>query len=96
MESGEDEEIVDFPDYLLSSRCFRPKVDLSSRNNIDDFIKRYIYMSADEIRKLGYIDLVYLFQKKMERMYLLMYTFRQQYVRFLTLLQVIPDLKTDL
>ncbi len=55
---------MDFPDYLLSSRCFRPKVNLSSRNNIDDFIKRYIYMSADEIRKLGYADHVSIISKK--------------------------------
>jgi hypothetical protein len=54
--SYEDEEIIDFPDYLLGSRCGRPKVDLSSRKKIDDFIKRYIHMSSREIREMGYTD----------------------------------------
>ena len=51
-----DEEIVDFPDYLLGSRCFKPKVDLSSKAKIDEFIKRYIFMTAEEIDKLGYME----------------------------------------
>jgi hypothetical protein len=55
-DSSEDEEIVDFPDYLLGSRCCRPKVDLSSIKKIDDFIKRYVHMSAGEIRDMGYTD----------------------------------------
>ncbi|MHB1347502.1 MAG: uroporphyrinogen decarboxylase family protein [Candidatus Humimicrobiaceae bacterium] len=54
--SSEDEEILDFPDYLLASRCLRPKVDLSSINKIDEFIKRYIHMSAAEIIEMGYAD----------------------------------------
>lgn len=54
--SSEDEEILDFPDYLLGSRCSRPKVDLSSIKKIDGFIKRYIHMSAREIREMGYTD----------------------------------------
>ena len=54
--SSADEEILDFPDYLLSSRCFRPKVDLSSINKIDEFVKKYIHMSAREIIEMGYTD----------------------------------------
>ncbi len=64
IESAEDEEIVDFPDYLLGSRSFKPKVNLSSRKNIDEYVKRYIYMSADEIRRLGYTDHVSIISKK--------------------------------
>lgn len=64
MENSGDEEIVDFPDYLLGSRCFRPKVDLSGRKNIDEYVKRYIYMSADEIIKLGYTDHVSIISKE--------------------------------
>jgi uroporphyrinogen-III decarboxylase len=64
MENSEDEEIVDFPDYLLGSRSFRPKVNLSSRKNIDEYVKRYIYMSADEISKFGYTDHVNIISKK--------------------------------
>jgi len=54
--SSSDEEIVDFPDYLLGSRCQKPKVDLSSKIKIDDYIKKYIHMSAEEIISLGYTD----------------------------------------
>lgn len=54
--SSEDEEIIDFPDYLIGSRCFKPKVDLSNIKKIDDFIKRYIHMSAQEIIEMGYTD----------------------------------------
>jgi uroporphyrinogen-III decarboxylase len=64
VESSENEEIVDFPDYLLGSRSFKPKVDLSSRKNIDEYIKKYIYMSADEISSLGYADHVSIISKK--------------------------------
>jgi uroporphyrinogen-III decarboxylase len=64
VESAEDEEIVDFPDYLLGSRSFKPKVDLSSRKNIDEYVKRYIYMSAAEISSLGYADHVSIISKK--------------------------------
>jgi hypothetical protein len=54
--SAEDEEIVDFPDYLLASRVRRPKVDLDSRSAIDEFVRRYVHMSAEEILALGYTD----------------------------------------
>ncbi|MBM3700586.1 MAG: hypothetical protein FJW68_06735 [Actinobacteria bacterium] len=54
--SSSDEEIVDFPDYLLGSRCHKPNVDLSSKIKIDDYIKKYIHMSAEEIISLGYTD----------------------------------------
>jgi hypothetical protein len=54
--SSDDEEIVDFADYLLGSRCAKPKVDLSSPYRIDEFIKKYVHLSAEEITSLGYID----------------------------------------
>lgn len=54
--SSGDEEIVDFPDYILGSKAYKPKIDLSTKQKIDDFIKRYIYMSAEEIIKTGYTD----------------------------------------
>ena len=54
--SPDDEEIVDFPDYLLGSRSTRPKVDLGSRDAIDEYVKRYIHQSADDIAELGYVD----------------------------------------
>jgi hypothetical protein len=54
--SSEDEEIVDFADYLLGSRCTKPKVDLSSRRRIDEFIRTYVHLSAEEIAGLGYMD----------------------------------------
>jgi uroporphyrinogen-III decarboxylase len=54
--SPDDEEIVDFPDYLLSSRRDKPKVDLSNKSKIDDFIKKYIHMSYQEIIEMGYTD----------------------------------------
>ncbi len=54
--SQENEEIVDFPDYLLGSRCNKPKVDLANRKKIDEFIKYYIHLSAAEIMELGYAD----------------------------------------
>lgn len=54
--SGEDEDIVDFPDYLLGSRVNRPKVDLSSDRSVDAYVERYVRMSADEIAGLGYAD----------------------------------------
>ena len=54
--SSDDEEIVDFPDYLLSSRAYKPRVDIRSRGSIDDFIKRYVHMSSDRIISLGYTD----------------------------------------
>ena len=52
----DDEQIVDFPDYLLGSRCTKPKVDLSSRAKIEDFVNRYIKMTSKEIIALGYTD----------------------------------------
>lgn len=54
--SDEDEVIVDFADYLLSSRCNKPKVSLSDRYKTDEFIKRYVHMGADEILEMGYTD----------------------------------------
>ena len=54
--SGDDEEIIDLPDYLLDSRSARPKVDLASRETIKDYVKRYIHQSAGEIAELGYVD----------------------------------------
>ncbi len=56
VESGGDEPIVDFADYLLGSRCRRPKVDLGSRQAIHEYAKRYIAMDAALIRSLGYTD----------------------------------------
>jgi len=52
----DDEEIVDFPDFLLGSRSRKPKVDLSSKSGIDEFVRRYIHMDAEAIEKLGYAD----------------------------------------
>ncbi|MHB8279581.1 MAG: uroporphyrinogen decarboxylase family protein [Candidatus Humimicrobiaceae bacterium] len=54
--SAEDEEIIDFPDYLLSSRARKPKVDLSSKKKINDYIDKYIHLSSKEIIELGYTD----------------------------------------
>jgi hypothetical protein len=54
--SSDDEEIIDFPDYLLSSRRDKPKVNLSSKNKIEEFIKKYIHLSAQEIIEMGYTD----------------------------------------
>jgi hypothetical protein len=54
--SAEDEKIVDFPDYLLGSRCSRGRVDLTSRRKIDEYIKRFVHLDADMIVELGYTD----------------------------------------
>lgn len=54
--STDDEEIVDFPDYLLGSRSYKPKVDLSSDIKIDEYMKRYVHMSAEEIIGMGYTE----------------------------------------
>jgi uroporphyrinogen-III decarboxylase len=56
VETGQDEEIVDFPDYLLGSRCRRPKVDLSSRQKIDEYVRRYVHMDAAALHEQGYTD----------------------------------------
>ncbi len=56
VDSPDDEEIVDFPDYLLGSRSFKPKIDLGSRDKINDYIERYIHMSQEKITELGYTD----------------------------------------
>jgi hypothetical protein len=53
---GDDEEITDFADYLLASRVRRPKVDLSDPCRIDDYVRSYVAMSADEVEELGYTD----------------------------------------
>jgi len=62
--NGLDEEIMDFPDYLLSSRAQRPKADLSSKKKIDDYADRYIHLSSKEITELGYTDHIAQIQKK--------------------------------
>lgn len=54
--SSHNEEIVDFLDYLLGSRCYKHKVDLSSKAKIDEYIEKYVHMSAEEIMNLGYPD----------------------------------------
>lgn len=54
--TGADEEIVDFPDYLLGSRSRRPKINLGSKKNIDEYIKEYIHMDTELITQLGYTD----------------------------------------
>jgi len=54
--SSDDEEIVDFPDYLLGSRSFKPRVDIGNRHSIDEYLKRYIHMEADDIIGQGYTD----------------------------------------
>ena len=64
--SSDDEEIVDFPDYLLGSRSYKPKVDISSKSKIDDYIKKYIHMNSEEIIKLGYTDHVLKIVEKYE------------------------------
>jgi hypothetical protein len=53
---SDDEEIIDFPDYILASRAAKPKVDLSNRGRIDEFIKKYIHLTSEEIYQLGYTD----------------------------------------
>lgn len=62
--SSEDEEIVDFPDYLLGSRSRKPKVSLANKRKIDEFIKRYIHMTAEQIIALGYTDHVKIISEK--------------------------------
>ncbi|MCL4417778.1 MAG: hypothetical protein M1365_14000, partial [Actinobacteria bacterium] len=54
--TGDDEEIVDFPDYLLGSRSHRPKIKLESKKRIDEYIKEYVHMDAELILQLGYTD----------------------------------------
>ncbi len=39
------------------------KVDLTSRGKIDDYVKQYIYMSAEQIEKQGYADHVKIISK---------------------------------
>jgi len=55
-ESGDDERIVDFPDYLLGSRADRPKVELRSEASIREYARRFISMDAALITALGYTD----------------------------------------
>ncbi len=50
------ERIIDIPDYILQSKKDRPKVDLSSKRKIDDFVKRYVWMDKKIIMELGYTD----------------------------------------
>jgi hypothetical protein len=50
------ERVVDFSDYILESKVKRPKVDLSKKSKIDEFVKRYVFMEHELIIKLGYTD----------------------------------------
>jgi len=52
--SPENEEIIDFADFILGSRSNKPKVDLSSKSGIDDFIARFVHLTAEDISELGY------------------------------------------
>jgi hypothetical protein len=54
--SSNDEEIVDFPDYLLKSRAAKPRVDLWSARGIDEYVRRYVFMEAALVEELGYTD----------------------------------------
>ena len=54
--TGADEEIVDFPDYLLGSRSYKPKIELGNKKSIDEYIKKYIHMDSRLITHLGYTD----------------------------------------
>ena len=58
------EKIIDIPDYILEPKKDRPKVELSSKKKIDDFIKEYVYMDKSLIIKLGYTDHVKEISKK--------------------------------
>jgi uroporphyrinogen-III decarboxylase len=53
---SDDEEIIDFTDYLLGSRSSKPRVDLRNRRSIDEFIVRYVHMDCDAIISMGYTD----------------------------------------
>lgn len=54
--ASDDEDIVDFPDYILGSRARRPKVNLTTRARVDDYIARYVAFDRDAIVALGYTD----------------------------------------
>ncbi len=62
--SNKKEKIVDIPDYILESKKNRPKVDLSSKIKIDEFVKKYVWMDSNLITKLGYTDHVKEISKK--------------------------------
>jgi hypothetical protein len=55
-ECGDAEEIIDFADYLLASRVHRPRVDLAHAEAIDEYVHRWVRMSAAEIEEQGYAD----------------------------------------
>ena len=61
---GKKEKIVDIPDYIFEPKKNRPKVNLSSKKNIDDYIKKYVYMDKNLIMMLGYADHVREISKK--------------------------------
>jgi hypothetical protein len=50
------EKIIDIPDYIFKSKKNRPRVDLSNKNKIDEYIKRFVWMDHELIIKLGYTD----------------------------------------
>jgi hypothetical protein len=58
------EKIIDIPDYILGSKKDRPKVDISSKKKIDNYINKYVYMDKNLIIKLGYTDHVKEIAKK--------------------------------
>lgn len=50
------ERVIDIADYILESKKNRPKVDLSSKRKINEFVKKYVWMDSELITKLGYTD----------------------------------------
>lgn len=62
--ANKKEMVIDIPDYILDSKNKRPKVDLSRKCRIDEFIERYVFMNSDLIINLGYTDHVKEISKK--------------------------------
>ena len=62
--SSKKELIIDIPDYIFESKKNRPKVKLSSKKKIDEFVKRFVWMDSDLITLLGYTDHVAEISKK--------------------------------
>ena len=50
------EKIINIDDYILESKKNKPKVNLSSKRKIDEFVKKYVWMDSELITKLGYTD----------------------------------------
>ena len=50
------EKIIDIPDYIIKSKKDRPKVDLSNKSKIDEYVKRFVWIDYNQIIKLGYTD----------------------------------------